>query len=85
MAEPTEDKSDGVVRGVSASYPRRGRGRGESRSRYDPLELGVEMAGWGNIALIAALVLIIGAILCAVWWWVPKLQMRGLTFENGRR
>ena len=42
------------------------------------------MAGWGNIALITLLVLIAGAILSAVWWWVPKLQMRGLTFENDK-
>jgi Pentapeptide repeats (8 copies) len=42
------------------------------------------MASWGNIALITALVLIVGAILCAVWWWVPKLQMHGLTFENDK-
>jgi len=42
------------------------------------------MAGSGNIALITLLVLIAGAILSAVWWWVPKRQMRGLTFENDK-
>jgi len=42
------------------------------------------MAGWGNIALITLLILAVGAILSAVWWWVPKRQMRGLTFENDK-
>ena len=42
------------------------------------------MAGWGNIALIVVAGILVGAILCAVWWWVPKRQMLGLTFENDK-
>jgi hypothetical protein len=42
------------------------------------------MASWGTITLIIALILIGGATLCAVWWWVPKIQMYGLTFESDK-
>jgi hypothetical protein len=26
----------------------------------------------------------VGAALCAIWWWVPKFQIRDLTFENDK-
>jgi uncharacterized protein YjbI with pentapeptide repeats len=39
---------------------------------------------WGNIALIVVAGLVVSVALCAIWWWVPKLQMRGLTFEKDK-
>ena len=42
------------------------------------------MAGWVSIALIAVACIVAGAALCAIWWWLPKLQMRGLTFDNDK-
>ena len=42
------------------------------------------MAGWVSIALVAVACIVVGAALCAIWWWVPKFQIRGLTFENDK-
>src|SRR5262249_6913472 len=42
------------------------------------------MAGWVSIALVPVACIMIGAALCTIWWWVPKIQMRGLTFENDK-
>jgi uncharacterized protein YjbI with pentapeptide repeats len=42
------------------------------------------MAVWMSIALVAVACIVVGAALCAIWWWVPKLQIRGLTFESDK-
>jgi hypothetical protein len=37
---------------------------------------------WLVIAITAAV--IAGLVLLAVWWWVPKLQMRGRIFRSAK-
>jgi hypothetical protein len=32
-----------------------------------------------GIALVAVACIVIGAALCAIWWWVPKFQILQLT------
>jgi hypothetical protein len=39
------------------------------------------MAGWVSITLGAVTCIVVGAALCAIWWWMPKFQIRGLTMR----